>query len=244
MTYRLSGRIVFLIFGQNNLSSYLRLWQDGLPPLGLPQQTPLSLLQTLLIHLHLSQDHLKAGKQMEIRETDFLLFYFFCFWVHHNANCKKRKVLFPFKYGLSFNGSLEEKSRLTHTVMFNNDSESRVIINNPNCPVVITWSVILSFIKECVLLILKSNLYLGVSVWVQALWTERNPPVVVYRCTSCWLSVPTNHFLPTDWLVCCATMLSSSGGRRGWSWSKGEVEKHKVRKDSYIYHIQWVLVTD
>lgn len=38
---------------------YLWLWQDGLPPLSLPQQTPLSLLQTLLIHFHLSQDHLR-----------------------------------------------------------------------------------------------------------------------------------------------------------------------------------------
>lgn len=45
--------------------SYLGLRQDGLAPLSLPQQTPLRLLQTLLIHLHLSQDHLEAEKQMK-----------------------------------------------------------------------------------------------------------------------------------------------------------------------------------
>lgn len=38
---------------------YLWLGYDGLPPLSLPQQTPLSPLQTLLVNLHLSQDHLK-----------------------------------------------------------------------------------------------------------------------------------------------------------------------------------------
>lgn len=75
------------------LFTYLGLWQDGLPPLSLPQQTPLSLLQALLIHLHLSQDHLKAEKQMKKEEMDikFLPFLFFLYyWDHIYAYWEKR----------------------------------------------------------------------------------------------------------------------------------------------------------
>lgn len=45
---------------------YLWLGYDGFPPLSLPQQTPLSPFQALLINLHLSQDHLKNTEKEEI----------------------------------------------------------------------------------------------------------------------------------------------------------------------------------
>ncbi|TNN56187.1 hypothetical protein EYF80_033563 [Liparis tanakae] len=46
--------------------------EDGLPPLGLPEQTPLSLLQALLVHLHVTQDHLTTDGKSVAREKEEL----------------------------------------------------------------------------------------------------------------------------------------------------------------------------
>ncbi len=71
--------------------SYLRLWQDGLPPLSLPQQTPLSLLQALLIHFHLSQDHLKARTQNDGRIDRHADCYCLYFWVINMLDGRRDK---------------------------------------------------------------------------------------------------------------------------------------------------------